>query len=149
MFFSSTPRLPCKERIKDVDRNFNFFCSLHHCLVQCALRFEYRDLETLCLSLFSSPSLSTVSLVLFKRHRVGGWRLLRLLWETWMWAQLCLRLLEQLCDHSGFSVTHWRLIVSQKVRLLLRRMIDWQLELLHSVSSGFAQNADYGWHSLS
>lgn len=149
MFFSSTPRLPCKERTKDVDGNFNFFCSRHHCLVQCVLQFECEDCETRCLSLFSSRSLSTGSLVLFERPRVGGWRLLRLLWKTWMWAQLSLRLLEQLCDHSGFSVTNWGLIVSQKVRQSLLWMIDWHLELLSSVSFGIPCAVDYSWHFFS
>lgn len=116
MFFSSSPRLPCKERIKDVDGNFTFFVrSTIVCYSVCC------NLNTrtgrLCLSLFSSPSLSTGSLDLFKRHRVGGWRILGLLWKTWMWAQLSLRLLEQLYDHSRFSVTFWGLIVSQNVRL--------------------------------
>lgn len=80
---------------------------------------------------------------LFKGHRVGGWRLLWLLWKMWMWAQLSLRQLEQLCDYSEFSLTHWGLIVSQKVRLSLQWMIDWQVELLHSVSFCLPHSVDY------
>ena len=146
-FSPSTLRLLCKGENRGCWREFWLFCPRHHCLVQCVLRSEYQDLETLCLSLFSS--LSTGSLVPFKRHRVGGRGILRLLWRTWMWAKLRLRLLEQLYDRSGFSVTIWGLIVSQKVRLSLQPMIDWQLELLHSVSLGFAHAVDYGLHSLS